>query len=330
MATTLYTALEDDTQAFYNRVLLVRALPNLLHHLFGITKPLPTKSTRKMTFRRFNALAVATTALTEGTTPAGSSLAKTDVTVTISQYGDYITVSDVASWASRDSVLTEAAEVLGEQAGQSIDQVYRDVLVAGTAVTYSNGTARTAVNTVLAAAALNKAVRALKVQNAKFFTRMVKPSSGVGTTPIRVAFWAIVHPDTEFDLEGISGYIGRAEYPGGTDAMDPYEIGAYKRNIRFVSSTAGKKFAGGGAAGGSSVKETSALADVYATLIFGKEAYGIVPLSGHSLENIVKPLGSAGSADALDQRATSGWKAATAAVILNDNFMQRIEAAASS
>jgi len=139
MPTTLYTALDDDTQAFYNKTLLIRALPNLVHDKFGQQRPIPMSSTRKQTFRRYNALAVNTTALTEGVTPAGKSLAKTDVTATLSQYGDFVTVSDIATWASRDAVLTEAAEVLGEQGGQSVDQVWRDIVVAGTNVFCCNG-----------------------------------------------------------------------------------------------------------------------------------------------------------------------------------------------
>ena len=39
----IYTAIEDDTQSFYNKTLLVRAIPNLLHDKFGQQKPLPTK-----------------------------------------------------------------------------------------------------------------------------------------------------------------------------------------------------------------------------------------------------------------------------------------------
>ena len=34
----------------------------------------------------------------------------------------------------------------------------------------------------------------------------------------------------------------------------------------------------GGASGGTSVKETGGVADVYATIIFGEDAYGEVPL----------------------------------------------------
>ena len=57
-------------------------------------------------------------------------------------------------------------------------------------------------------------------------------------------------------------------------------------------------------------------ADVYATLIFGAEAYGTTRVSGEAVKNIVKPLGSAGTDDPLDQRATSGWKITFVAKIL--------------
>jgi len=69
---------------------------------------------------------------------------------------------------------------------------------------------------------------------------------------------------------------------------------------------------------------------VYGTLIFGKNAYAQTRISGESLKNIVKPLGSAGSADALDQRSTSGWKATFVTTRLNENFCVRIEHAVSS
>jgi len=45
------------------------------------------------------------------------------------------------------------------------------------------------------------------------------------------------------------------------------------------------------------------------------------------VKNIIKPLGSAGTADPLNQRATSGWKATFVAKILNNAFMTRIVSA---
>ena len=69
--------------------------------------------------------------------------------------------------------------------------------------------------------------------------------------------------------------------------------------------------------------------DVYATLIFGENAYGTTSIADGGLEHIVKQLGSAGSSDPLNQRATVGWKATKVTVRLVEAFMIRIETAAS-
>lgn len=67
--------------------------------------------------------------------------------------------------------------------------------------------------------------------------------------------------------------------------------------------------------------------DVYSTIILGDNAYGVTEISGGGLEHIVKQLGSSGVADALNQRASVGWKATLAAVILVQQYMVRIETA---
>lgn len=65
--------------------------------------------------------------------------------------------------------------------------------------------------------------------------------------------------------------------------------------------------------------------DVYATLVMGDNAYGTTELGYGGLEHIVKQLGSAGSSDPLNQRATVGWKANKVTVRLVEAFMVRIE-----
>lgn len=65
--------------------------------------------------------------------------------------------------------------------------------------------------------------------------------------------------------------------------------------------------------------------DVYTLLVIGKDAYGETEVTGESLENIVKPLGSAGSSDPLNQRATTGWKATHVAEILAEEYLLRVE-----
>ena len=69
---------------------------------------------------------------------------------------------------------------------------------------------------------------------------------------------------------------------------------------------------------------------VYATLVFGDNAYGTTSIEGGGLEHIVKQLGSSGADDPLNQRATVGWKASKVSVRLCEAFMVRIETVASS
>lgn len=70
-------------------------------------------------------------------------------------------------------------------------------------------------------------------------------------------------------------------------------------------------------------------ADVYSTLIIADDAYGVTEITGGGLQHIVKQLGSAGSGDPLNQRATVGWKATTTAEILVPQYLVRIESTAS-
>jgi N4-gp56 family major capsid protein len=72
---------------------------------------------------------------------------------------------------------------------------------------------------------------------------------------------------------------------------------------------------------------THAAPDVHATLIFGADAYGVVDVAGAgAMETIIKPCGSAGTTDPLNQRSTVGAKvAAYAAKVLNPLWIVKIE-----
>ena len=66
---------------------------------------------------------------------------------------------------------------------------------------------------------------------------------------------------------------------------------------------------------------------VHAALVFGRDAYGVIDVDGKgTVQLIVKPHGSGGSSDPLDQRATVGAKVtAFAAAVLNDLWIVKIE-----
>ena len=313
------------TQAFYDRNLLDRAVPADIHGRFGQKRPLKTRSGNQIKFRRYEALAANTTPLVEGVTPAGSSIVLTDATATLSQYGDFLILTDMVDLTNQDPVLTEFGVVLGEQAGFSIDQVRRDVLVAGTNVLYTNGVARNTLNTVLTSVALRTGIRFLGRQNAKMQMPMMYAGQGEGTAPVRAAYIGLVHPDTEAQLESVVGYLPVNEYSSAMKA-EPDEVGSF-RNIRFFKSTNCKVFTAAGAAVGTDgmISAGAVSNDVYATLIIAANAYGISDLGGNAMTNIIKQVGSSGAADALDQRGSTGWKAITTTKILNETWMTRIE-----
>ncbi len=305
---------------FYDRALLERATPSLVHNRFAQVRDIPSNSgTNIIKFRRYGSLSANTTALSEGVTPAGTSLSVTDMVATVSQYGDYVTLTDVVLMETYDPILTETAEILGEQAGDSLDQLCRDVLVAGASEQFAS--TATTVATVASAMKLDRdevkeAVRTLKNNNAKPVSQMINPSTGYNTTPINRAYIGIVHPYTTYDLDDAVGWIPVEKYPNKADVMQD-EIGSLA-GVRFLEST------------NAYTTDGTLVTTVYGTLIFGQNAYAQSRISGEALRNIVKPLGSAGTADPLDQRTTSGWKATYVAKVLNANFIVVIYHAVSS
>jgi len=313
------SAIPHAVNNWYDRMLLERLTPLLVHDRFAQIRDIPKNNTNVVKFRRYNSLSANTTALTEGETPTGTSLSITDVTATVQQYGDYVTISDYLQLTTLDPILLETAAVLGEQAGLSLDNITRDVINAGTSVAYS-GTSNTARDEVAAgdvidAGDVEAAVLALKNANVKKITKMVAPNAGYETRPINSSYVGIAHPEIAATIKGFTGFVPIEKYASQADVM-PGEFGSYFE-VRFIETSNAKVFED---AGTSSV-------DIYSTLIMGDGAYGVTRISGESLKNIIKPLGSAGTSDPLNQRATSGWKATKVAKILNEDCIYRIESA---
>jgi N4-gp56 family major capsid protein len=315
MKTTTGT-LSPELRTFYDRNLLSRLLPRLVWALWGQPKQMPAREGQTVNFRRFASLTAATTPLSEGVTPAGNSLTVNEFTATPAQHGDFIEVSDYLDFTAPDPVFLEATDLLGEQAGDTIDQLTRDVLLAGTTVQYANG--RVSRVTVAAGDILNdteiyKVVRTMQTNKVKPINQILNASTGVGTKPIAGGYIAIISPAVLYSLktQANTKFIPVHEY-GSREALLPHEVGALDE-VRFVLTNNPTVYSGAGAAG----------IDVHSTLVMGADFYGIIMPQG--VTTIVKPFGSAGTADPLDQRQTVGWKMLYTAVILQQLAGVRIE-----
>lgn len=324
--------------------MLKRALPLLVFEKFGQTFPLPTNSTQVAKFRRYFLSGatgsagsgagdfytpLATSPLVEGVTPEGRVLASQDYTVQLAQYGDYITIADVVNDTHPDNVLAEATDILGENAAETVETLRFNVLKAGTNVFYANKVAgRVNVVTKITLADQRRVTTALNRQNAKKITTVVASRPDFNTKSVEAGYVAVVHPDLETDIREMAGFKPVADYGPHTSPWEG-EIGSVEQ-VRYVATTVAKPFTGAGAAVGSTGMRSvgGVNIDVYPVIYFARDAFGIVPLKGHSSMTpmVVNPKPAPG--DPLAQRGTVGWKLWTATVILQEAFMIRLEVAA--
>lgn len=306
---TTQGSLSPEMKTFYDKNLIENASPYLVHDRWAQKRDIPKNGGKKIEFRKFNQLGKQTTPLTEGVTPDGQSLSVTKVEAEVKQYGGYVQVSDILQMTTIDNTIVETTDQIGGQAGLTLDTISREVLNAGTNVQYGEGrvASRAAVtsNDKLTVKAVKMAVRTLKKQLAR---------------KIDGSYWAIIHPDVSFDLTEDPNWVEAHKYASPEEIFEG-EIGKIA-GVRFIESTEAKIFAKAGAAKSSS---DSTKIDVYSTLFFGANAYATTKIEGMGLETIVKQLGSGGTADPLNQRATVGWKATKVTEILSNEYMVRVE-----
>lgn len=303
--------LSPEMKTFYEKVLLKNLKPNLVHAQFGQKKNIPKNGGKTIEFRRFSKLAKATTALTEGTTPAGNSLDVQTITATISQYGDYITISDLLELTAIDNVIVEALTVLSDQAGETLDTIVRNVIVGGTQVIYAPKSAGTAVTSRATLDATCLFTPDLAFQAARQLKRKNVPK-------IDGSYIGIIHPDVSYDVMRSDEWIDVHKYATPENIYEG-EIGKLG-SVRFVETTEAKIWKGDGCPTGLAV---------YGCLFLGADAYGDTELDGGGLQVIVKQKGSAGTADPLDQRSSVGWKSSKVAERLSEERIVRVECCSS-
>ena len=345
-----YGDISPRTAAYVVKQLLERAAPVLLIEKFGQTYPIPTNATKSAKWRRYFLsgatgsagngagnfyVPLALTPLVEGVTPSGNRLSNQDYTVTLQQYGDYVTITDVVMDTHEDRILSEAVDILGEQAAYTIETIRYNVLKAGTNVFRLGAAGALVGNRNQVAGPMTLGVQrsittALNRQNARRFTKVVASTPSFRTEPVEAAYIGLHHPDLETDIRTIPGFVHTKQY--GTVTPWESETGSVE-GVRYLSSTIFTPWADAGAAtsGGTTYRSTGGTYwDVYPIIYLARDAFGIVPLKGKDsiTPMVVNPKPAPG--DPLAQRGTVGWKAWQAAVILQDAFLIRAEVCATA
>lgn len=299
---TTSSALSAGMQTYYNRELLRTFEPNLVHLQFGDEHRMPPHSGLVMNMRKLIPLETNTKALSEGDPGESVMLAETEVTVQLQQYGEYARCTDKLDLTHLDMDIMRRTKLFGDAGARSIDAVVREELAKCANVIYAGGKASRAELTAadkLTSSELRKAVKTLKKNHAQTFGGY---------------YVAIIGPDTMYDLQEDEAFVKVSQYQ---DKENIYtgEVGRLF-GVRLVETTEAKIFEGAGASG----------ADVASVIVLGQYAYGVTSLKGAKPRVIVKPAGSAGTADPLDQISTVGWKMdGFGAKLLQPEYAVRIE-----
>lgn len=373
-------------QPVLNRHVLMMAKADLIYSQFGQKAKLEKGKGKTVAWDKISPLPKALAPLTEGITPEGVALNMSRIVGYPMQYGSYVSTTDEFDFFTPNPPpeVLRINELLGNNAGETLDYLTAKVLSSGTNVQYPNGkTTRASLTAsdVLTVAEIKKAVRTLKGNKAK----KLKGNKYVAIIHTDIAHdlmndpeWKYPHQyvDTKQIYEGEIGELYGVKFVESPDAImfhgepiagydelsvvkvDDKKIyvaetitdeqateltsASTKRKILvndFVytvsSVTAGKNgeacltcsaavdesvaadmkiYAGEGAASGK---------PVYSTLVIGADAYGVS--DPKEIKTIMKPLGSGGTSDPLNQRSTQGWKAYHLCKILSNEYMVRIE-----
>lgn len=300
--------LSAEDKTFYERTLLERLLPELHFYKDAMKKKLPKNEGRTVNFRRFNSLTIPANGLTEGVTPDGNDLNVSVITATVAQEGDWVSISDLIQLTGIDPILTETSELLGEEAQKVLDTRIQSAISSGTNVFYAGGAAsraglESASTKYLTGTDIKKIVRQLKNANAKRF------ADGY--------FHMIIDPSQAYDLMSDTAWVDVTKY-AQPEKMEKGELGKM-HGMKFYEST------------NLQVVDSSSTAatkiDVHIAFAYGKDAYGCVALESGAgkPEIIIKPNGSAGTADPLNQKASAGWKNCFTAVITQPTALVRVE-----
>ena len=310
---TTDSKLSAENKTFYDRALVEEAGPNLIHGQFGQKRPIPKNGGKRIQFRRYASLPKALKPLTEGVTPEGRKLSATAVEAEVNQYGDFVCLSDVLDLTAIDNNVLEASKAVGRQAGLTLDTITRNVLQSGTNVFYCPKVGANGVQTpVTDRSGLDKTCT-LTVDVVKKVAAMLKAANA---PKIDGDYECILHPYVAYDIMSDPRWEEMHKYTT-PENMYQGEIGRIA-GVRFVETSEAAVYKG------TENSCPTGLA-VFGCLFIAQGAYGVTEVTGGGLQTIIKQLGSAGTADPLDQRSTVGWKALQTAEILMEPYMVRVE-----
>ena len=213
-----------------------------------------------VTFTIFNDLSAATSALTETSDVTAVAMSDSQVSVTLAEYGNAVLTTAKLRGTSFLDVDTVAANVVGYNAGISIDSIVRDVIAGGTNVVYGGGGSSTPSS--------RTTVAAEDIIEANDIRKVTAQLRGANVPTFNGLYMGYIHPDVAYDFRRETGAAAWRDPHVYTDPTNIYngEIGAFE-GVRFIETPRAKVFENASDGSGS-----TGTIEVYCTHIMGRQA----------------------------------------------------------
>ena len=297
-------------------------------------------------WRRMDDLAVATTALGEKSGSAAFGMGRTaavpsitDLTVAIAKYGNYVNYTEELDLINVNSRAAQILDVLGRNAGESLNTIMATVFDGSTNKREAAGAAASSAVTAIAASDIKAVVNQLNRESAMKFFSMGNGNVNIGSNPVRSSYFGICHPDVEEDVRLVSGFVGVETYGGYIGDVQVGEFG-HVNGVRWVSTPICPTVTGGSTNSANGMRNGGAATNniIYKSFVYGREAVGSIGLGEDhteeiylmgdrppAIELIQHKVGSSGTADPFNELGSLAWKAWFAGKILNSAWLWEID-----
>ena len=301
MAVQVTTGLTQEAQTYYEKKFLARAEYEYIFDQGAQMRTQPKNGGDTVRFTRHTPLATVTAALSQGVNPSEVDLTAVNVTAQLAEYGSTVKISRFLTLNGIDSENKEKIEVIGQNMGETLDELVRNELFTGATARFQ--AAKTALSAlsasdVLKVKDLQLAVRTLKKNKAKKFQTSVAPWMGK------------LSPDSSYDLQQDSTFVNVNSYQNGS-MIYKGELGKIS-GVRLLESASPKSEAGGATT-------------VYSNFIHGSEAFGAIDLEGDKPQLYIIPHTKIDSNNPAGRFSTVAWAASAVTKTLNAGWLLNVK-----
>lgn len=299
--TTLLAATNKILPEFYDDLLMDNLYPQLYYYQFGEKRRVPVASGKNFFIPRFKKADIVGS-VTEGSVIDACAISAQRISGVLTSFAGAYLHSDLLVMTSLSSVVEGALREISKNIASDIDEHIRDQLTAvqataagGSGFAFVGGNGVTSSNSV----ALASVIRANELIKSEVLLDAADNFRFPDGT-----YAAILHPKQTFDLQAsqisaAGSWVDINKYTSNVESIYRGEIGRMY-GCRVVTSTKSKRLLLGSHMSGSS--------SGYMAHVFAPGAYHVVELEGGNAQTYVKGLGSAGTADPVNQLASVGAK----------------------